>query len=272
MKQKVSIIITTKNSAATLKSLLESIKKQSYKNIETIVVDNNSRDKTKEIAKKYTSKVFDKGPERSAQRNFGAEKSNGQYLFILDSDMVLTEDVVKDCVDLVSKDKKLGAIIVPEKSFGEGFWARAKIFEREINAGYDYFEAARFFPKNIFESVGGYDINLTGPEDWDLPKRISKKYPIGRIKSQILHNEGKHTLIGLAKKKYYYGLSVDKFLKKQQISVISRTTIYFLRPAFYKSFGTLIIHPILTCGMFIMLTAELIGGGLGYLIGKFKNV
>jgi len=49
----VSVIITTKNSSSTLINCLESIKKQTYKNIEIILVDNNSIDRTKEIASKY---------------------------------------------------------------------------------------------------------------------------------------------------------------------------------------------------------------------------
>ena len=64
----VSIVITTRNSAQTLCTLLKSIKGQSYKSIEIIVVDNDSTDKTKEIAYRYTRKVYDKGPERFAPK------------------------------------------------------------------------------------------------------------------------------------------------------------------------------------------------------------
>jgi glycosyltransferase involved in cell wall biosynthesis len=56
----VSVIIPTYNSSRTLEKCLESIKNQSYKNIEIIVVDNNSKDNTKEIALKFTDKVFNK--------------------------------------------------------------------------------------------------------------------------------------------------------------------------------------------------------------------
>ena len=59
----VSVIVPTKNSSKTLEACLRSIKEQSYKNIEIIVVDNNSIDDTKESAKKYTDKVFNFGPE-----------------------------------------------------------------------------------------------------------------------------------------------------------------------------------------------------------------
>lgn len=271
MKSKVSIIITTKNSSKTLIALLKSIKEQSYyQNVEIIVVDNNSSDNTVKIAKKYTKKVFQKGPERSAQRNYGVMKSIGEFLLILDSDMVLTKRVVEECVEMINSSQ-YGGIIIPEKSFGKNFWARVKAWEREINEGENYFEAARFFPKKIFKEFKGYDEGLTGPEDWDLPQRISKKYKIGRIKSYILHDEGKTSVINLMKKKYYYGLSANKYLTNQNLSPFSAKTIYLLRKAFYKNWLKLISHPVLTLAMFLMLTLETLGGGVGYLLGKFKH-
>lgn len=271
-KALVSAIITTKNSADTMEELLKSLKKQTYKNIEIIVVDNNSKDKTVDISKKYTKLVFNKGPERSAQRNYGVKKSKGKYLLILDSDMILTKKVVKECVDKIENKKvKIGEVVIPEKSFGIGFWAKAKAFERKINEGQNYFEAARFFTKKIFNEFKGYDTKLTGPEDWELPQRIAKKYKMERIRSYILHNEGHPTLYKLAKRKYYYGLSVDKYLKKQNINVVSPRTVYFLRPAFYKNWKLLIKKPILTSGMFFMLFVESFGGLLGYLKGKTQN-
>lgn len=274
-KPLVSVIITTRNSAQTLQSLLKSLKIQSYKNIEIIIVDNFSTDRSIKISRKYTSKIFQKGPERSVQRNFGALKAKGKYLFILDSDMILGKNVVKECVEKCEKENcrniQIGGLTIPEKSFGKGIWAKAKILEREINRNYEYFEAARFFPKQIFQAVGGYDKSLTGPEDWDLPRRIKKDYLIGRIKSYIFHNEKSPTFLGLAKRKYYYGLSVHKYLTKQNIPILGPTTIYFLRPAFYYNWKKMLVHPKISFGMIIMLFAETIGGGLGYLVGRFKS-
>ena len=271
----VSIIITTKNEAAVIKRLLVSLKDQSYKNIEIIVVDHPATiDKTGRIAKRYTRNVFVKGPERSTQRNFAITKSKGRYILILDADMNLSKDVVKECVDIFTRQKKkekIGGVIIPEKSYGAGIWAKAKALEREVNKGEEYFEAARFFPKNVFEEFGGYDTSLTGPEDWDLPQRISRKYKIFRIRSFIRHSEGRPTLIGLAKRKYYYGLSVDKYLKKQNLPIIGKTTVYFLRPAFYRNWRLIVRDPWTGFCMIVMLFFENFGGGLGYLAGKFRK-
>jgi len=199
----VSVIIPTRNSQEFLEQCLESIKKQSYGNIEIIVVDNNSNDKTKEIAKKYTKYVFNKGLERNIQRNFGALKSKGDYLLFLDSDMELSENVISDCILLSEKENNLGGIIIPEVSFGKSFWAKCKALERSFYTSVDWIEAARFISKRVFNESSGFDEKLISGEDWDLNQRIKSKYKISRIGSFIKHNEGKLSLILLLKKKMH---------------------------------------------------------------------
>jgi glycosyltransferase involved in cell wall biosynthesis len=267
----VSVVVTTKNSAKTIEALLKSIISQDYPSIEIIVVDNSSTDDTAMIAKKYTKIVLNKGPERSAQRNFGAHKSKGVYVMFVDSDMILTKTVISECVLLFkSKPQNIGGVIIPEKSFGNNFWAQAKAFEREIHEGQEYFEAARFFTRAIFDMFGGYSEIITGPEDWDLPKRISKKYKIARISSYILHNEGSPTPWKLMKRKYYYGLTAFAYLKQNNIKTLSAQTVYFLRPAFYTQWRKLLSHPIKTVAMIVLLFFETIGGAVGYARGRFS--
>src|SRR6185437_10379377 len=112
----VSVIVPTKNSAATLEACLQSIKEQTYCPIELIVVDNHSSDTTQEIAKQFTDMVFVQGPERSPQRNLGARKASGHYLLMIDSDMELDGKVVEACISAVSTDSDISAVIIPEES------------------------------------------------------------------------------------------------------------------------------------------------------------
>lgn len=270
----VSLIITSKNEAAIIGKLLDSIKKQSFKNIEVILVDNNSTDQTIDIAKKYQSiKIYAFGPERSAQRNYGAKKSRGKYLFFLDADMELSPDVVKDCVEVFEKGK-LSGVVIPEQSIATNFWGMVKAFERSFygEKGDPITDAARFFLRQVFFKVGGYDESITGPEDWDLPDRIREAgYKIGRSSKKIYHHEQEVSLLNLFKKKFYYGLNAHKYLSKHKISVISPKTVYFLRPLFYKNWTRLIKHPALSLAMACMLSVELLGGGLGYIVGRIKN-
>lgn len=278
MKKKdlVSVIITSKNEDDVIGDLLGSVIKQTYKNIEIILVDNDSTDDTLKIANRFkTVKICKQGPERSAQRNYGASVSKGEYLLFLDADMKLSQKVIEECVEVASSDKKIGSVIIPEQSEAYTFWERVKAFERSFyNAkGDSVTDAARFFKKKAFKKAKGYDETITGPEDWDLPETIRELgYKDGRVSARIYHRERATSLLVLFKKKFYYGLYAHKYLEKHNIPIISPKTIYFLRPLFYKSWRRLISHPSLALGMIIMLFTQTLGGGLGYLIGRIQRL
>lgn len=274
-KQLVSIIVTTRNEEENIRRLLVSIKRQTYFPIEIIVVDNNSVDATKQASRQFTLKVYNLGPERSAQRNFGAAKSTGNYLLFLDADMELSRKVVADCFDTVSKDQQIGAVIIPEQSIAQTFWEKVKAFERSFyfEGENSTIEAARFFKKETYKKAGGYDESITGPEDWDLSEAVSDLgYRIGRIRSKIYHYEKIDSPISLAKKKFYYALRSHHYIKKRHLNAFNAKTIYFLRPVFYKKWKKLISNPVFAISMFTMFLFELAGGGLGYIIGKYKKM
>lgn len=271
----VSVIITTRNEADVIGRLMESLKNQTYSDLEIIVVDNNSLDRTKSISFEYTKKVFDYGPERSAQRNFGAKIAKGEYYFFLDADMELTSNVVKECVELIQGDRRAGAATILEKSIAKTFWEKVKAFERSFYnlEGDNVTDAARFFPKEIFNKVGGYDETITGPEDWDITDNVKKLgYKIGLVKAIIYHHERIPSIVSLIRKKFYYGLKSHRYLSKQKVSTFSSKTIYFLRPVFYRDPLKLCMHPVLTLAMFFLLSAELVAGGFGFMIGKYKRI
>lgn len=274
-KPLVSVIIPVYNEEEVIEKLLVSLKNQSYLRIEVIVIDDASTDATVLLAKKYTPNIYTrKHAERSVQRNFGAKKSTGRYLLFLDADMELTKNVISDCVDLLEKNNKIGGVVIPENSVADNFWERVKAFERSFYnlEGDQVTDAARFFTKEIFDKVGGYDETITGPEDWDLPDTIKKLgYGIERIESVIYHYERISSPFKVARKKFYYALKSFRYLKKQKISTFSPKTVYFLRPVFYRNWKQFLLHPILSLGMFFMLTVELIYGGIGFFIGKFTN-
>jgi len=269
----LSIIIPTRNSEKTIEACLESIKMQTYKNIEIIVVDNNSSDNTKQFAQKYTDLVYNKGQERSTQRNYGAKKSTGKYLLFIDSDMELSKKVVEECMEIVRNSKNTKAIIIPEESFGIGFWAQCKKLERSFYIGVDWIEAARFYQKNLFLKIGGFNKKLISAEDWDLSQKVMAVGEIDRINSFIFHNEGSLSFIQTLKKKFYYAKSIKDYQQAQQnlpfflkqTGIVSRYKLFFSSPK------KLFHNPIVTIGMFFMKTAEFAVGGVGYLISIFSK-
>jgi glycosyltransferase involved in cell wall biosynthesis len=263
---KISVVITTKNEEHVIENLLKSIFEQTYRDYEIILIDNNSSDNTASIAKKYGVKVYSKGPERSVQRNYGVEKATGDYVLILDADMVLTKNVLRELSGINNQ-----MAVVPEKSYGEGFFVKYKIFEREFYEGEEFIEAPRFFSKKLFLKYGGYDKDITGPEDYDLPLRMKKDgYKSGRIKSYILHNEKKFNPLTSAKKKFYYASKAGLYVKRHKEMIFVQGNLIF-RPVYFKKWRKIINNPLLSFGMILIKILEGSAAVLGYIYGKFKK-
>src|ERR1700730_278134 len=202
----VSVIVPTRNAARTFEACLASIRAQQRVEIELIVVDNDSVDGSQAIADSYADVVLTHGPERSAQRNYGAFLSKGSYLLFIDSDMILQPDVAAKCMAAMDDTRAL-AVIVPESSVGQGFWAACRALERSCYVGDDSIEAARFFRRDVFTTIGGFDERLTGPEDWDLSVRVSRGELLPRAASFIIHDEGRLKIADHLRKKRYYAAS-----------------------------------------------------------------
>ena len=254
----ISVIVTTKNEEANIKNCLESIVAQDLpaEHIEIIVVDNNSTDKTKEIASIFTENVFNFGTERSSQRNYGVKIAKGKYILYLDADMILSRSVISECLAVCEKNKYAG-LYIPESIVGKGFWIKVRNFERSFyNA--TVIDCVRFIPKDIFLEVNGFDESLTGPEDWDLDMKIRSKGKTGIIVAAIYHNEGDFCFKQYLAKKEYYARSFKKYISKWGSSNpdIKKQFGFFYRffDIFFRKGGwvKLLIHPILTFGIYFL--------------------
>lgn len=264
----ISVIITTKNEEENIENCLQSIKSQTFKNIELIVVDNFSEDKTAVLAKKFDAKVYFKGNERSAQRNYGAKVARGKYLIYLDADMILSTTVIEECAVKCECDN-VDALYVPERIVGEGFWIKVRDFERSFYTG-TVIDAVRFVRRDLFLQVGGFDETLVGPEDWDFDRKIRK---IGRTSVAIVplyHNEGQFSMKRYLKKKGYYTDGIQKYIKKwgsndletaKQVGIRYRLVDVFIEKGKWKK---LMLYPLLTCGMYLLRFQV----ALGYLLNR----
>jgi glycosyltransferase involved in cell wall biosynthesis len=117
----VSVVITTKNEEKNIANCLKSIKAQTFKDTEVILVDNYSTDKTTQIAQKHGATTYLKGNERSTQRNFGVNVAKGKYVLYLDADMILNPNLIERCIQKCESES-VGALYVPERIVGAGFW------------------------------------------------------------------------------------------------------------------------------------------------------
>ncbi|MEM4330822.1 MAG: glycosyltransferase family 2 protein [Candidatus Pacearchaeota archaeon] len=89
--KELRIVIPTKNEEEYLPKLLDSIKKQTYKDYVIVVADANSTDKTREIAKKYGCKIV-KGGLPFFGRNNGVKGCKEKYFLFIDADVVLPHE------------------------------------------------------------------------------------------------------------------------------------------------------------------------------------
>ena len=186
----LSIIIPTKNEEECLPILLESIKKQTFKDYEIIVADNKSTDKTKTIAKKYGCKIVGGGLPGKA-RNRGAKVSRGDILLFLDADTELRN---KNFLDKAIKEfeKRKLDLAAPlmylkgnklDKLYFD-FWNRlTELFQYSLTpfaGGW-----CIFIKKDIHNKINGFDEKIILGEDSDYAQRAVKS-KLFRVKFKVL--------------------------------------------------------------------------------------
>lgn len=111
----ISIIVLTFNSSKFIKSCLDSIFTQNYRDFETIVVDNGSKDNTVNIIKENYLRIIlienNQNLGACKARNQGIEMSRGKWILTLDCDIILEEDLLKRLMEFVNKlDTSIGMV------------------------------------------------------------------------------------------------------------------------------------------------------------------
>ncbi len=268
-KLKLSAVVTTRNEAANIEACLAAFERaRKAGDVETIVIDNGSTDDTCAMAEKLGARVFQQAPERSAQRNRGAKEARAAFVMFLDADMIVEQDTIDEILSLVSAGN-VDALYVREVRTGEGIRTKARNFERSF---YDAtcIDMVRVIKKSVFEDIGGFDESLTGPEDWDLDRRIhavTKKISLTR--GHLLHNEKQLSLKRMLGKKVYYTKSFARYQEKWNHDEIINKQFGF----YYRFIGVftengkwkkILRHPIL----FSVMMFERVLVGFTYLIRR----
>jgi len=179
MRAALSVIIPTLNEEDYLPLLLTDLTKQTNKNFEVIIVDAQSDDQTKARANKFKDSLnvrFMQLPRNgvSFQRNYGAEQAKSEYLFFLDADSRIKNDVMERVVDHIKQEKKLLYLPVVESS-NPGFIYRVlttfstyavmglQMIGKPLSLGPNM-----VIQKKLFERIGGFDTSYAIAEDHNL--------------------------------------------------------------------------------------------------------
>ncbi len=171
---KYSIVIPTLNEESTLISNLNFLLSLKEKlDAEIIVVDGQSCDKTKEIARSFTDKLYDVLPSRSSQLNRGIVHADGEYYIFLHADTVITDEGMNSISD-INDDFRWGffPVKLDQKSLGYRFLTfciniRSRLFN------YCTGDQVLVVKKSTFHEVNGFkEIDLM--EDIDISNRLKK--------------------------------------------------------------------------------------------------
>ncbi len=181
MVPRVSVIIPSYNEAAYIEDCLKSLKAQTNKDFEIILVDSSS-DSTPTIARRYGCRVFKQercGPAEA--RNFGATKAKGRIFVFADADVRFHEDFIERISDKFSS-KTLGGAICKLNAYDCDNRHDALAYS-VINLAAKTMIRSRFivtsgscfvYSRNAFFKAGGFNPKLLTNEDHDLARRVGK--------------------------------------------------------------------------------------------------
>ncbi|WP_114747684.1 glycosyltransferase family 2 protein [Pleomorphovibrio marinus] len=172
----VSVVIPSYNQSRYLRETVESALGSTYPHLEIVIVDDGSTDDSKELAMDLSARHVkvsyysqqNAGP--SAARNHGIRKAKGKYILPLDGDDLISEEYIKQAVDVVEKDQNVKVVYCKARKFGavEGEW-KLKPFSRAALAEGNMIFVSALFRKKDWEKVGGFSEEMTwGFEDWEF--------------------------------------------------------------------------------------------------------
>lgn len=120
---KISAIILTRNEEKNIEKVINSLPFCD----EVVVIDDFSQDKTVEIAEKLGAKVFKRklGNNFSSQRNFGLEKSRGDWVLFIDADEELTKELAREIQETITKKQETSAYYIKRRDY---WWGREMRF------------------------------------------------------------------------------------------------------------------------------------------------
>jgi glycosyltransferase involved in cell wall biosynthesis len=202
----VSVIIPTYNRARLLERAVNSVLKQTFRDFELIVVDDASQDNTgqskflKDHAGKLLYYCLPSNRGVSAARNFGVQKSRGEWIAFLDSDDEWFPEKLEKHLAWHSKHPGYRISQTQEIWVRKGVRVNPPKTHKKI-LGFQFKENLKrcmitpssvMIEKKLLDETGGFNEDFPGCEDYDLWLRITGRYPVGLVDEFLLTRYGGH--------------------------------------------------------------------------------
>ena len=198
----VSVVIPAYNEEKYLGDCLESLKNQSLhrSNYEVIVVDNNSSDKTAQIAESFGARVVGCQTQGvAAARAVGSEAASGEIIAGTDADTTVSSDWLEKILSHFQSDHELVGLTGPTYLKKTNF-----LFSRSSYIVFDVFQRFNFLigkptfsgfnyavRADIYKRIGGINPDLASAEDIDLSFRLAKEGKVGYFSDVIVYTSAR---------------------------------------------------------------------------------
>jgi glycosyltransferase involved in cell wall biosynthesis len=208
-EHKVSVILLTKNSGATVQKSLESVLNQTRKPDEIIVVDGSSNDGTLDIIKKYPVKlVSEPGSGFGHARNVGVRNASGDIIFFIDSDCYAEPDWIEKALPHFDNDPEIVGVTGRTNLWNtESAVARFLAYVGGRMNMPSQPMVVKIAPtmnlalrREVVGEFGWFDETLIRGEDTDLTYKISQRYKILYEPNAVIWFKGSPSL-GIASRK-----------------------------------------------------------------------
>ena len=200
---KISVIIPTFNRKHTLQRAIDSVLAQTFKPYEIIIVDDGSKDGTKEwLLQNYPSVQYIHQPNNgvSSARNKGIQISQGSWIALLDSDDEWMPEKLEYQSKFIEVNRDSSFCHTNEIWIRNG--VRVNQMKKHKKYGGDIFKhcldicrispSSSIIKKDVFEEVGAFDESLTVCEDYDLWLRVTAKFNILFLDEPLIKKYGGH--------------------------------------------------------------------------------
>ena len=222
----ISIIVPAYNRASEIDEFLKSFTRQAVKDFEIVVVDDGSKDNTKDIVEKHRSNLNinyfyqeNKGP--GAARNKGMEEAEGDYFVFIDSDCTVPKNYIKNLIEHIKKDT-FDAFGGPD-SYQEDFPDLLKAINYSMTSfigtggtrGTSGKSVGKYYPrsfnmgikKSVYKKIGGMN-ELRHGQDMDFSSRIYKAgFAVKFFKDVLVYHKRRTNLKKFFKQVFNWGVT-----------------------------------------------------------------